>query len=69
MHETERVYRDKLVDSEDMATFDKVQKDIMKKSFEDADENLMFARPLIYCHFAQGIGDNKYLPTSGEHLS
>lgn len=66
MHEAERVYRDKMVDQEDMALFDKLQKDIVKKSFEDADENILFRRPLIYCHFAQGLGDNKYLPVIGE---
>ena len=66
MHEAERVYRDKMVDQDDMALFDKLQKDIVKKSFEDADENILFRRPLIYCHFAQGLGDNKYLPVSGK---
>ncbi|XP_070187600.1 dynein beta chain, ciliary-like isoform X2 [Littorina saxatilis] len=65
MHETERVYRDKMVDEEDLATFDKVQKDVIKKSFEDADENAVFARPLVFCHFAQGIGDNKYQAATG----
>jgi dynein heavy chain len=64
MHEHERVYRDKMVDQDDMDTFDKVQKEIVKKSFEDADENLLFAKPLIYCHFAGGIGDNKYVPNA-----
>jgi dynein heavy chain len=34
IHEANRVYRDKLVDEEDMATFDKVIKDIVKKNFE-----------------------------------
>ena len=66
MHEAERVYRDKMVDQDDMALFDKLQKDIVKKSFEDADENILFKRPLIYCHFAQALGDNKYLPVSGK---
>ena len=34
IHEANRVYRDKLVDEEDMATFDKVIKDVVKKTFE-----------------------------------
>ena len=34
IHEANRVYRDKLVDEEDMATFDKVIKDVVKKQFE-----------------------------------
>ncbi|KAK7475395.1 hypothetical protein BaRGS_00033345, partial [Batillaria attramentaria] len=64
-HESERVYRDKLVDEADMATFDKVQKETFKKTFEDMDEAVVFKRPLIFCHFAQGIGDNKYLSVEG----
>ena len=68
MHESERVYRDKMVDECDMFNFDKLQKDIIRKIFEDTDENTIFARPLIMCHFSQGIGDNKYLPIAGGAL-
>lgn len=34
LHEAERVYRDKLTDEKDMETFDKLAKDVIKKSFE-----------------------------------
>lgn len=34
MHEADRVYRDKLVDNTDMESYDKIRKDIVKKSFE-----------------------------------
>ena len=34
MHEAQRVYRDKLVDNADMETYDKLEKDMVKKSFE-----------------------------------
>ena len=34
MHEADRVYKDKLVDTTDLETFEKVKKDIIKKSFE-----------------------------------
>ena len=34
MHETERVYKDKLVDTEDVILFDKLVKEIVKKVFE-----------------------------------
>lgn len=27
------------------------------------DENIVYKTPLVYCHFAKGIGDPKYLPT------
>lgn len=26
------------------------------------DENIVFAGPIIYCHFAEGIGEPKYMP-------
>lgn len=34
MHEANRVYRDKLVDSKDLEDFDKLIKESVKKSFE-----------------------------------
>lgn len=34
MHEANRVYRDKLVDAKDMENYDKLVKDVTKKSFE-----------------------------------
>ena len=34
MHEAQRVYRDKLVDQVDMEAYDKIEKDMLKKSFE-----------------------------------
>lgn len=29
---------------------------------QDYDENIVLAKPVIYCHFAEGIGDPKYFP-------
>ncbi|KAJ8318719.1 LOW QUALITY PROTEIN: hypothetical protein KUTeg_003810 [Tegillarca granosa] len=60
IHEAQRVYRDKLCDTKDIEAYDKVLKDIVKKSFEDIEEAQVYQEPLIYCHFAQGIGDPKY---------
>lgn len=59
-HEAERVYRDKLVDTADLEAYDKLVKDVVKKSFEDIDESALEKVPLIFCHFANGIGDPKY---------
>jgi dynein heavy chain len=61
-HESMRVYRDKLADGKDLETFDKAQKDILKKSFDDIPEQEVLINPLIYCHFARGIGEPKYMP-------
>ncbi|KAK7507150.1 hypothetical protein BaRGS_00001085, partial [Batillaria attramentaria] len=62
IHESQRVYRDKLVDPEDLVLFDKIVKDIFKKLFEEIEEAVVFKTPNIYCHFAQGVGDPKYMP-------
>ena len=53
-HETHRVYLDKLADIKDIENFEKVQKDILKKTFDDAPETEVLSKPLIYCHFAKG---------------
>lgn len=45
-----------------METFDKLLKDCARKSFEDIPDSDVFKQPLLYCHFASGIGDPKYLP-------
>lgn len=62
MHEATRVYCDKLVEKKDIDTFEKLLSDVVKKGFEELDEGAVFARPLLFCHFAEGIGDPKYLP-------
>lgn len=42
-----------------------MQIDIVKKSFEEIDESVIFDKPNIYCHFAGGIGEPKYMPIKG----
>ncbi|KAF2980505.1 hypothetical protein EK904_000039, partial [Melospiza melodia maxima] len=70
LHEAERVYGDKLVDEDDQYSFKKVMADISKASFQEINEELMFAKPNIYCHFAQGMDEFKYMPvTSWASLS
>ncbi|NXJ83957.1 DYH17 protein, partial [Trogon melanurus] len=62
LHEAERVYGDKLVDERDQKAFGTMLVDTCKKSFHELGEDLMLAKPNIFCHFAQGMGDPKYLP-------
>ncbi|XP_061233427.1 dynein axonemal heavy chain 17 isoform X1 [Neopsephotus bourkii] len=62
LHEAERAYGDKLMDGEDQTTFRKVLGDTCKKYFGHLGEDVLFAKPNIFCHFAQGRGDPKYLP-------
>ncbi|NWR46185.1 DYH17 protein, partial [Regulus satrapa] len=64
LHEAERVYGDKLVDEEDQYSFKKLLADICKASFQELNEELMFAKPNIYCHFAQGMDESKYMPVT-----
>ncbi|KAK3733203.1 hypothetical protein QZH41_019685, partial [Actinostola sp. cb2023] len=61
MHECNRVYRDKLVEDKDIEMFDKIRMDITKKYFEDLDEEQLTSQPNLFCHFASGIGEPKYL--------
>uniref|UniRef100_A0A8C9W8T1 Dynein axonemal heavy chain 17 n=1 Tax=Scleropages formosus TaxID=113540 RepID=A0A8C9W8T1_SCLFO len=63
MHESQRVYRDKMVEEKDFETFDKIIHDSVKKFFEDIDATLEEAKAMnMYCHFATGIGEPKYMP-------
>ncbi|XP_049940954.1 dynein beta chain, ciliary-like [Schistocerca serialis cubense] len=61
IHEATRVYGDKLVDTADAEVFSKLVATVVKKGFQEIDENI-FDKPLIFCHFAEGIGESKYLP-------
>ncbi|KAI4493969.1 hypothetical protein M0802_009345 [Mischocyttarus mexicanus] len=62
MHETHRVYGDKLIEEKDIETFTKLQLDILKKNVEEVDEGSILEKPNIYCHFAGGVGEPKYMP-------
>ena len=64
MHESARVYGDKLVDEKDISNYSKFVYDIFKKYFEDMDETAVLAKPLIYYHFAMGAGEAKYMPVT-----
>ncbi|XP_039715556.1 dynein axonemal heavy chain 17 isoform X7 [Pteropus medius] len=70
LHEAERVYGDKMVDEKDQETLRRVTMASTKKFFDDLGDELLFARPNIFCHFAQGVGEAKYLPvTDVAHLN
>ncbi|XP_031336595.1 dynein beta chain, ciliary isoform X1 [Photinus pyralis] len=62
IHESQRVYGDKLTEEKDSDAFYKSQVDVFKKNFEEIDESTVFEKPNIYCHFAGGIGEPKYMP-------
>ncbi|NWU85052.1 DYH17 protein, partial [Onychorhynchus coronatus] len=62
LHEAERVYGDKLVDEGDQDSFRKLLVDTCKAAFQDLSDDMVFAKPNIYCHFAQGFDESKYMP-------
>lgn len=62
VHEASRVYCDKLVDQQDIEAFTKIVADVVKKNFEGVDDNIVFVKPLIFCHFAEGLAESKYMP-------
>ncbi|XP_030610318.1 dynein axonemal heavy chain 9 isoform X3 [Archocentrus centrarchus] len=62
LHESHRVYRDKLVEEQDFQLFDKLQADTVKKFYEDMEETLEQTREMnLYCHFARGLGEARYM--------
>ncbi|XP_077280961.1 dynein beta chain, ciliary [Temnothorax americanus] len=62
-HEAMRVYRDKLVNVEDQRIFDQLLLSALRKNIPELDETeISLEQPLIYCHFAEGIGEPKYAP-------
>lgn len=62
VHEANRVYCDKLVDQTDIDAFNKIVNDVVKKNFDEIDDNIVFVKPLIYSHFAEGLQESKYMP-------
>ncbi|NXD73362.1 DYH9 protein, partial [Eolophus roseicapillus] len=63
LHESNRVYRDKMVDEKDYGTFDKIQVEMVKKFYDEIEETLEQTKRMnVYCHFAKGIGEHCYRP-------
>ncbi|KAM9209454.1 dynein axonemal heavy chain 9 [Dugong dugon] len=69
LHESNRVYRDKMVEEKDLDLFDKIQTEVVKKIFDDIEETMEQTQNLnMYCHFANGIGEPKYMPVQSWEL-
>ncbi|XP_062448100.1 dynein axonemal heavy chain 9 [Rhea pennata] len=63
LHESNRVYRDKMVEEKDYVTFDKMQLEMVRKFYDEIEETLEQTKQMnIYCHFAKGIGEPNYRP-------
>ncbi|KAI8587105.1 dynein heavy chain and region D6 of dynein motor-domain-containing protein [Geranomyces variabilis] len=59
LHETSRTYGDKM-DAPDQEQLKKFQQEVVKKTFEEMDQAAINAEPILFTHFAAGIGDAKY---------
>ncbi|XP_017386889.1 dynein heavy chain 9, axonemal isoform X4 [Cebus imitator] len=69
LHESNRVYRDKMVEEKDFDLFDKIQTEVLKKIFDDIEDPVEQTRsPNLYCHFANGVGEPKYMPVPSWEL-
>ncbi|XP_055973719.1 dynein axonemal heavy chain 9 [Sorex fumeus] len=69
LHESNRVYRDKMVEEKDFNIFDKIQMEVVKKIFDNIEVPVEQTQNLnIYCHFANGIGEPKYMPVKSWEL-
>eukprot|EP00884_Botryococcus_braunii_P010094 jgi/Botrbrau1/19086/Bobra.0077s0003.2 len=64
LHESERVYADRLVCAKDLDTYNKAAVGIAKKYFTLPDIDDYYkksgAKPLIFCHFARGTSEKVY---------
>lgn len=39
-----------------------IKKFVLLHASQEMDENFIYAEPIIFCHFAEGIGEPKYMP-------
>ncbi|XP_042895579.2 dynein beta chain, ciliary [Parasteatoda tepidariorum] len=64
LHESQRVYRDKLLDQDDLEKFDKILAEVLRQHAEMDDQSALVrvSNIPIHCHFAQGIGTSCYQP-------
>ncbi|XP_030250577.1 dynein heavy chain 11, axonemal isoform X3 [Sparus aurata] len=63
LHESCRVYSDRLVDVMDLQLFRKLQMETVHECFEGLEDKKVTKQPLLYCRFAQ-IGDEAYSPVT-----
>uniref|UniRef100_A0A3Q2TME4 Dynein axonemal heavy chain 11 n=1 Tax=Fundulus heteroclitus TaxID=8078 RepID=A0A3Q2TME4_FUNHE len=60
LHESSRVYSDKLMEEKDVELFNKILLDTGKRYFEGIDDSMFIHQPLVYSHFSQGVGEPRY---------
>ncbi|XP_031759446.1 dynein heavy chain 11, axonemal [Xenopus tropicalis] len=64
-HESSRVYGDKMVESKDSNLFKRILQDTVQRYFEGVEHQVFSQQPLIFCHFANGLDTQSYMPVKG----
>ncbi|XP_070822029.1 dynein axonemal heavy chain 11 [Chaetodon trifascialis] len=64
LHESCRVYSDRLVDVVDLQLFRKLQMETVHECFEGLKDKKVTKQPLLYCHFAQMGDEASYTPVT-----
>ncbi|XP_074510014.1 dynein axonemal heavy chain 11 [Sebastes fasciatus] len=64
LHESCRVYSDRLVDVKDLQLFRKLQMETVHACFEGLEDKKVTKQPLLYCHFAQMGDEASYAPVT-----
>ncbi|KAL7677341.1 hypothetical protein ACOME3_003577 [Neoechinorhynchus agilis] len=62
LHEAHRVYGDRMISESDLSDFKKVLDDTLFKEMRVENSLYVYSDPLIYFHYAGGIGMPTYLP-------
>ena len=60
LHESERVYADRLVSLVDQRKYKDLALEQAKKYFKEMSPTALTAEPLVFAHFAGGVGDKLY---------
>ncbi len=67
IHECCRVFGDKMVSETDVAHFQELLLDVCKKNFEDFDQVILHAKPLLYMPYSPGEGEVKVMKSFTEY--
>ncbi|CAG6015638.1 unnamed protein product [Menidia menidia] len=64
LHESCRVYSDRLVDVKDLELFQKLQMETLHECFEGVEEKKLKKQPLLFCHISHMDEDPSYTPVT-----
>ncbi|XP_062848433.1 dynein axonemal heavy chain 11 [Trichomycterus rosablanca] len=65
VHESSRVYSDRLAEAADLQLFHRLQTDVVQQLFKGLENAPVLQEPLIYLHSSEGGGEPRYGPIRG----